>query len=310
MNEYVIQTENLVKFFDGRCVLNEIDLKVPEGCIYGLLGRNGAGKTTIIRILLGLEPATRGKTTVLGAPSWQLPASVLGQIGYVAEGHNLIPNYSVRRIVELYRNLSAHWNEKDFGKLIETFRLPMERKVSQLSRGMKAQLNLALAMATEPKLLILDDPTLGLDTVSRRQFLELAIELISRDGRTILFCSHILSDIERIADRIGILRAGKLVVDCELEELKKRVKKLRVIFEDQPPKELPITEIIAEKRQGRELTISVANWNEHKQTILNMFKPASCTEMPMTLEEIFIECTAWDEAIGADEEKGEPICSH
>jgi ABC-2 type transport system ATP-binding protein len=308
MNEYVIQTENLVKYFDGRCVLNGIDLKVPEGCIYGLLGRNGAGKTTIIRILLGLEPATRGKTVVLGASSWQLPVSVLGQIGYVAEGHNLIPNYSVRRIVELYRKLSAHWNEAFFRKLIETFRLPMERKVSQLSRGMKAQLNLSLAMATEPKLLILDDPTLGLDTVSRRQFLELAIELISSDGRTILFCSHILSDIERIADRIGILRAGKLVVDCELEELKRRVRKLRVIFEGEPPKEIPITEIIAEKRQGREVTVSVANWNESKQTILNTFKPTSCTDIPMTLEEIFIECTALGAETAVGYEKGEPIC--
>jgi ABC-2 type transport system ATP-binding protein len=308
MSEYVIQTENLVKYFDGRCVLNGIDLKVPQGCIYGLLGRNGAGKTTIIRILLGLEPATRGKTIVLGASSWQLPVSVLGQIGYVAEGHNLIPNYSVQRIVQLYKNLSAHWNEQFFRQLVETFRLPMERKVSQLSRGMRAQLNLSLAMATEPKLLILDDPTLGLDTVSRRQFLELAIELISSDERTILFCSHILSDIERIADRIGILRAGKLVVDCELEELKKRVRKLRVIFEGQPPSVFPITEIIAEKRQGREVTISVANWNESKQAILNIFKPASCTDIPMTLEEIFIECTASGAETATGYEKGESIC--
>jgi ABC-2 type transport system ATP-binding protein len=184
----------------------------------------------------------------------------------------------------------------------------MERKISQLSRGMKAQLNLALAMATEPKLLILDDPTLGLDTVSRRQFLELAIEVISKDGRTILFCSHILSDVERIADRIGMLRAGKLVVDCELEELKKRVRKLRVIFEGEPPKELPITEIIAQKRQGREVTISVANWSEHKQTILNTFKPASCTDLPMTLEEIFIECTASGNDAAVDYEQGEPLC--
>jgi ABC-2 type transport system ATP-binding protein len=308
MSEYVIQTENLVKYFDGRCVLNGIDLRVPQGCIYGLLGRNGAGKTTIIRILLGLEPATRGKTVVLGASSWQLPVSVLGQIGYVAEGHNLIPNYSVQRIVRLYKNLSAHWNEQFFRQLVETFRLPMERKVSQLSRGMRAQLNLSLAMATEPKLLILDDPTLGLDTVSRRQFLELAIELISRDGRTILFCSHILSDVERLADRIGILRAGKLVVDCELEELKKRVKKLRVIFDSEPPSVFPITEIIAEKRQGREVTISVANWNENKQTILNTFKPASCTDIPMTLEEIFIECTAPRAETAVGYEKGETIC--
>src|SRR4030042_4662128 len=119
MSENVIATENLVKYFDGRRVLDGIDLKVPEGCIYGLLGRNGAGKTTIIRILLGLEPATRGKTTVLGASSWQLPVSVLGQIGYVAEGHNLIPNYSVHRIVELYRNLSAKWNEQFFRRRIE-----------------------------------------------------------------------------------------------------------------------------------------------------------------------------------------------
>ena len=310
MSEYAIQTENLVKYFDGRCVLDGIDLKVPQGCIYGLLGRNGAGKTTIIRILLGLEPATRGKSAMLGEASWQLPVSVLGQIGYVAEGHNLIPNYTVWRIVQLYKQLSAKWDEQFFHKLIETFRLPLERKVSQLSRGMKAQLNLSLAMATEPKLLILDDPTLGLDTVSRRQFLELAIDLISKDGRTILFCSHILSDVERIADRVGILRAGKLIVDCSLEELKKRVRKLRVIFDGEPPKQLPITEIISEKRQGREITVTVANWNENKQAILNIFKPASCTDIPMTLEEIFIECTASADEAAVDYEKGEPICSH
>jgi ABC-2 type transport system ATP-binding protein len=210
--------------------------------------------------------------------------------------------------VELYKGLSAQWNEQFFHRLIETFHLPMERKVSQLSRGMKAQLNLSLAMATEPKLLILDDPTLGLDTVSRRQFLELAIDVISQNNRTILFCSHILSDVERIADRIGILRAGKLVVDCELEELKRRVRKLRVIFDGEPPSELPITEIIAGKRQGREVIISVANWNENKQKILDIFKPASCTQIPMTLEEIFIECTASGAEEMAGYEKGEPIC--
>ncbi|MGA2324042.1 MAG: ABC transporter ATP-binding protein [Sedimentisphaerales bacterium] len=309
MSEYAIQTENIVKYFDGRCVLDGVDLRIPQGGIYGLLGRNGAGKTTIIRILLGLEPATRGEANVLGASSWQLPASVLGQIGYVAEGHNLIPNYSVRRIVELYKRLSARWNEQFFRRLLETFRLPMERKASQLSRGMRAQLNLSLAMATEPKLLILDDPTLGLDTVARRQFLELAIELISQNGRTILFCSHILSDVERLADRIGILRAGKLVVDCELDELKKRVRKLRLIFDGQPPMEFPIMDIIAQRRQGREMTITVANWNENKQAILNIFKPASCTEIPMTLEEIFIECTASGTDAAVDYEQGEPICS-
>jgi ABC-2 type transport system ATP-binding protein len=156
---------------------------------------------------------------------------------------------------------------------------------------MRAELNLALAMAIDPELLILDDPTLGLDTVARREFLELAIDVLQKDGRTILFSSHILSDVERIADRIGILTAGKLVVDCSLDELKQRVKKLRLIFPDQPPQNLHMTEIINQQISGREMTITFANLNDRKLAVINTFKPESCTEIPMSLEDIFIECT-------------------
>lgn len=291
MNESVIDVQNLVKYYDGRCVLDGIDLAVPRGCIYGLLGRNGAGKTTIIRILLGLEPPTRGRTCLLETDSASLPAKIRGRIGCVAEGHNLIQNYKVARLIGLCKDLALQWNDEFFDHLIETFRLPMDRRVRDLSMGMRAQLNLSLAMAIDPELLILDDPTLGLDTVARRQFLELAIEIIQKQGRTILFCSHILSDVERIADRIGILAAGKLVVDCPLEQLKDRVKKLRIIFPESAPANLYLTEIVNRHIEGREMVITVANWNTHKQTILETFKPSSCTEVPMSLEDIFIECT-------------------
>ncbi len=184
---------------------------------------------------------------------------------------------------------------------METFRLPLDRKVKDLSTGMRAQLNLALAMAIDPELLILDDPTLGLDTIARRQFLELAIDVIQRQGRTILFSSHILGDVERIADRIGVLVAGKLVVDCTLEELKSRIKKLRVIFPDQAPEDLYVTEIVNQQKQGREMVLTVANWNRQKQAILETFHPESCTEVPMTLEDIFIECTRPASAVVPDE---------
>ena len=291
MDEKVIQIENLVKYYDGRCVLDGINLKVPEGCIYGLLGRNGAGKTTIIRILLGIESATRGQTYLLGTESGRLSAKQRGRIGYVAEAHNLIQSYKVGRLIKLCKELSLQWNDEFFNHLIKTFRLPMDRKVSQLSTGMRAELNLALAMAIDPQLLILDDPTLGLDTVARRQFLELAIEVLGRDGRTILFSSHILSDVERIADRIGILVAGKLVVDCPLEELKSRVKKLRLIFPEEAPGSLHLTEIINQENQGREMVVTIANLNKQKQAVIDTFKPSSCTEIPMSLEDIFIECT-------------------
>jgi ABC-2 type transport system ATP-binding protein len=171
------------------------------------------------------------------------------------------------------------------------FHLPMDRRISQLSIGMRAQLNLSLALAIDPELLILDDPTLGMDTVARRQFLELAIDLIQQQGRTILFSSHILSDVERVADRIGILAGGKLVVDCALEELKNRIKKFRLIFSESAPEDLHLTEIINQQIQGREMVITVANWNQQKQAMLQTFKASSCTELPMSLEDIFIECT-------------------
>jgi ABC-2 type transport system ATP-binding protein len=291
MAEYPIKVENVVKYFDGRCVLDGINLNVPQGGIYGLLGRNGTGKTTIIRILLGLDSPTRGRRSLLGVESSMLTPELKGRIGYVAEAHNLIQNYKVAKLIKLCKDLSRRWNDAFFGKLIETFRLPMHRKVRQLSVGMRAQLNLSLAMAIDPELLILDDPTLGLDTVARRQFLELAVDLLGRDGRTILFSSHILSDVERIADRIGILAGGKLVVDCPLEELKKRVRKLRLIFPQAAPANLHLTEIINQQLDDRELTITVANWNSQKQALVETFKPESCTEIPMSLEDIFIECT-------------------
>ncbi len=291
MSNDAIKIKELVKYYDGRCILDDINLEVPRGCIYGLLGRNGVGKTTLIRILLGLESPTRGETHLLGCDSSRLSAKIHGRIGYVAEGHNLIQNYRVGKLINLCKSLSAKWDQDFFEHLLETFRLPMDRKIKEMSAGMRAQLNLSLAMATDPELLILDDPTLGLDTVARRQFLELSIDLLGQDGRTILFSSHILSDVERIADHIGILVAGKLVVNCPLEELKNRVKKLRLIFPDEPPEDLHLTEIVTQQRQGRELVITVANLNEQKQAIIETFKPASCTEIPMSLEDIFIECT-------------------
>lgn len=282
-------------------VFGGINLTIPQGCIYGLLGRNGVGKTTIIRILLGLDFPTRGKTHILGCHSRKLTPKIKGQIGYVAEGHNLIQNYSVEKLMSICKKLSPTWNDDFLNHLIQTFRLPLNRKVRQLSTGMRAQLNLVLAMTTDPQLLILDDPTLGLDTVVRRQFLELAIDLLTQDNRTILFSSHILSDVERIADRIGILSNGKLVVDCPLEELKNRVKKLRLVFPNEAPPCLPLAEIISQKTNARETTLTIANFNQQKQAVIDTFKPSSCTEIPMSLEDIFIECTKTGQVVNTGE---------
>ena len=291
MSENVIEVQGVVKYFGGRCVLDGIDLKVPKGCIYGLLGRNGVGKTTLIRMLMGLEPPTRGQLAVLGADSAHLPPAVKGRIGYCAEGHHLIQDYRVGRLVDLCKGLSLKWDGAFFSQMTDAFRLPMERKVKELSAGMRAQLNLALSLATDPELLILDDPTLGLDAVARRQFLELAIDLIQRQGRTILFSSHILGDVERIADRIGILVAGRLVVDCSLEQLRQRIKKVRMVFADTVPPDLCLTEVINRRVEGREVTLTVANWNAQKQAMIEALRPTDYSEIQMGLEDLFLECT-------------------
>ncbi len=291
--ENAITIDGLTKYYDGRKILDDITLSIPKGCIYGLLGRNGIGKTTLIRILLGLEPPTRGVTKMFGHDSMDMPAEVRGRMGYVAEGHHLIERYRVGRLVDLCRGLALRWDEKLFDDLMSEFRLPLDRKVKQMSMGMRAQLSLILAMVTDPELLIMDDPTLGLDTTTRRQFLEMAIDLIQRDGeRTILFSSHILGDVERIADRIGMIIHGQLIVDCTMEELKTRVRKMRVIFDETVPEELYISGVISRKDSGREMVITVADWNEQKQAYLETCKPKECVDIPLSLEDMFVEITA------------------
>ena len=291
MCETVIEARDLVKYYGGRKILAGISLKIPKGCIYGLLGRNGVGKTTFIRILLGLEPPTRGVTEVLGNNSSHFTSKVKGRVGYVAEGHHLVQSYRVRRLIQLCRSLALQWNQEFFDHLIKAFNLPMDRKVKQLSAGMRAQLNLALAMATDPEVLILDDPTLGLDTVARRQFLELAIDLIQRQGRSILFSSHILADVERIADRIGVMVAGELVVDCSLAHLREHIRKFRLVFAEPAPAQIPIADLINSKQAGREVVLTAANWSDQKQAMLETLNPIDITEIPMSLEDVFLECS-------------------
>lgn len=291
MDTFIVQTEGLVKYYDGRAVLKGVTLKIPQGCIYGLLGRNGAGKTTLIRILLGLESPTRGRAFLFGQDSQMLSRKTKTRIGYTAEGHPLIGTYTAGRLVQLCRGGAGRWNQNLFEELVGLFNLPMNRKVKDLSAGMRAQLNLTLAMAAEPELLILDDPTLGLDTVVRRQFLELAIDVIQRQGRTILFSSHILSDVERIADRIGILVNGRLAADCTLEGLKSGIRKFRLIFPNQVPERLYLTELIRQHKEGRELVFTAANWNPMKMKMVQSLHPQEIVEIPMNLEEIFLECT-------------------
>ena len=198
MSDIVLQTKNLTKYYGKRLALDHLNLSVRRGCIYGLLGRNGAGKTTAIKLLLGLMKPTCGSSSFFDCDSQQLTPKIRQRIGYVTEGHRLFRWMTIGQLQQFQRPFfDGDFNDKLFDDMLEYFELSKKQKIKQLSNGQRAQVSLALAIAPNPELLIMDDPTLGLDTVARRQFLELALDVLQQDGRTILFCSHIFNALIR-----------------------------------------------------------------------------------------------------------------
>lgn len=220
-----IEFHDVYRSFGTQDVLRGLSLSVRPGEIYALLGRNGSGKTTALRVLLGFLRPMAGHARVLGIDSQALSPTDRGRIGYVSEGHRLYGSFRVRDAIQFEAGTWPSFR-KDYA--VEATRrcgLPPKKLVMQLSRGQRAQLALIFAVAGQPEVMIFDDPAMGLDVVMRREFLDVMIDLLSDQGIGVLFFSHILTDVERIADRVGILHGGRLMVDAPMAELKQRVQK-------------------------------------------------------------------------------------
>ena len=194
----VIVTHRLTKYYDRRPVVNNLELRVPQGSVYGLLGRNGTGKSTAIKMLLGMVHPDYGRSELLGEDSFHLRPETRSKIAYLAEGHPLYRWMSIGQAVRFTRAFYPRWNDTLLEQILDHFDLPMRARIKRLSNGERAQVSLALAVASDPELLILDDPTLGLDTVVRRDFLESLIQIIQRRGRTILFVPSPLAGFGKV----------------------------------------------------------------------------------------------------------------
>ncbi len=287
----VITTERLTKYYDGHCALDSLNLRVAQGTVYGLLGRNGAGKTTAIKMLLGMAQPSYGRCQLLGEDSARLRPETRARIAYLAEGHPLYRWMTIGQAVNFTRAFYARWDQRLLEQILDHFELSPKRRIRRLSRGQQAQVALALAVATDPELLILDDPTLGLDTVVRRDFLESLIQIIQRRGRTILFSSHILGDVERVADRIGILVDGVLRVDCPTDHFKQSVRKIVLEFEGDPPELPPCPRLVNCRRVGRNLELIVVDFNGEHRLLFDALRPRRTEEIEFNLEDAFIEYT-------------------
>lgn len=226
MNGTAIATEGLTHRFGKLKAVDDLHLEVPAGTVCGFLGRNGAGKTTTIQILMNLLRPTTGTAEVLGLNPAADSLALRRQVGYVAENRVMYGWMKVREIVWFTEQFYETWNQARVDGLISRFGLDPDQKVKHLSRGMNAQLALALALGHEPRLLILDEPASGLDVVVRRDFLESIIGLIQEEGRTVFLSSHLVHEVERVADRVAIIDNGRLVADGTVDEVKGSVKRV------------------------------------------------------------------------------------
>lgn len=240
--------ENVHRRFDDRTVLRGLDLAIKPGEIHALLGRNGSGKTTAMRILMGFLVPHAGRTTVLGVDSRALGPEERGRIGYVSEDHRLYWHMRVRDVIDFEASTRPRFDRALADEAVRRCQLDPGARVIRLSRGQRAQLALVVAVASRPEVLVCDDPGLGLDVVMRRAFLDVLIDLLAGQGISVLFSSHILQDVERIADRVSILHEGHLIVDATMDDLKRRVCKRFYTSAEPPPVHRAI--LRAEKRSG------------------------------------------------------------
>lgn len=230
MSETVIEIRGLTRHFGKKAALHDVSLSVPRGCVFGLVGENGAGKTTLLKHLLGLLKAQVGSVRVFGRDPVEDPVGVLGRIGCLSEDRDL-PDWM--RVDELLRYMQAFyptWDERYADELCRSFELEPRQRVRMLSRGQRARAGLVTALAHRPDLLVLDEPSSGLDPVVRQDILGAIVRTVADEGRTVLFSSHLLDEVERVADRLALVHDGRIVLCDSLDQIKLAHRRLTVRF--------------------------------------------------------------------------------
>lgn len=286
----VIQTRGLSRYFGDVKALDGLDLEVPRGSVFGYLGRNGSGKTTTIKLLLDLIKPTSGAAKVLGFDPQKDTEKMRQKIGYVAEGQKMYGWMKVRELIKFTSGFYDQWDDELCEKYRERFELDSGVKVKTLSKGQNARLSLLLALAPRPELLILDDPTMGLDPISRQEFLGDIVRAIQEEGRTVFFSTHILQELERVADWVGILDRGRLKIASPVDELKASVKRYELTMEGPAPSTVELEGVFRTATSGRDLILTargepgvIVSW------LKQAFNPLSIESHSLSLDEIFAE---------------------
>jgi ABC-2 type transport system ATP-binding protein len=293
--EAAIETRGLVARYGRERAVDGLDLRVPRGSVYGFLGPNGAGKTTTIKTLLGFRRPDGGSARVLGYDVVRESLEVRARVGFASEVDSLYGGMTVPGICRFCRDLSRGWDQGLVDRYLGVFGLPREGKVRKLSKGQKAQLQLCLALGSDPELLVLDEPTSGLDPLARRAFLKVLVGDVAAEGRTVFFSTHLLSDIEAVADTIGIIKGGRLLVSDDLDDLRAAHRVFRLAYAEAPPDEevealCAIPEVREVEREGRGVRVRARGDVEavYRTLEIRPYRVLDVDSVGMSLEDIFV----------------------
>jgi ABC-2 type transport system ATP-binding protein len=281
----VVALEGLTVRYNARPVLDAVSLSVQRGSVLALLGRNGAGKTSLVRCALGLQKPERGRASLFGEDVWRHRARLLERVGVVPEEPDAPPEMTARQLLAFCAALYPSWDGESALARLSRFEVPLDTAFGALSKGQKGAVMLAMALAAGPELLVLDDPTLGLDVVARRALYDELIGDLADRGTSVLVTTHDLTGIEAIADHVAILQGARVVVDEPLEELKSRFRRVRGVgVSDWSPFAVVA---VAERKWGREAIVT--NFNEDRLAQFAAASGGRDVEVgALSLEEIFL----------------------
>jgi ABC-2 type transport system ATP-binding protein len=287
MTEYAITTDNLAKYYSQTRAVDGLGLRVPRGSVYGYLGRNGAGKTTTIRMLMGLAAPTSGSVSVLGRRLPEDRLAILEGVGFLGEKKNLFESMTGRQLVRFNRPFFPHWSDDLATNYARRLEIPMERQFKKLSLGNKTKLCLLMALAQGAELLILDEPTAGLDPVVMDELLKVLIEDYAGEGRTIFLSSHNLAEVEKIADWVGIIDRGKLLLEAPLEEIRSDFRRISASGNGLPTERS--AQVISVSAAGSSCEYFVRNGAESFAADLRRQGATILDVSPLNLEQIFLQ---------------------
>ncbi len=289
MQEPAIVIDHFTKRFGGRAAVRDLSLQVPRGAVFGLLGQNGAGKSTTIKALLNLLQPSEGRLSVLGLDSVGDSVALRRRVGYLPEEPAYYAWMRVEEIVRFNAAFFPAWDPSLAAALMRRFELPPRRRLRELSWGMQAKVGLVMALGCRPDVLILDDPTSGLDAVVRRELMEEIIANVQADGGTVFFSTHMLHELERVADEVAILHEGRLVAAAPVERLKEQVKKLRVVYPDAVPKRIAVPGLLRAERNAHQAILTVTGFSASLPASIRAEGAESVEVIDLSLEEIFVE---------------------